>query len=104
MDEAKLRELIVLMLRLLMTYEAEMTAYHQVLEHVDRGMLSEGRDLHIQQGLANLANSMAMYVEVEAAYAGFHAIQQQITPASLDAAIATIRRILEDRQSRFMPS
>ena len=103
-NESKAQELIRLMLKLLMTYEAEMTAYHIVLDTIDKGMLAEGRDLHVQQGLEKLSNSMGLPVEVEAVYAGFHAIQGRLDTASLDAALANIRRILTDRNSRFMPS
>jgi len=84
MNEAKVRELISEMLRLLITYEIELTAYQTVYEAVSKKVEEAGFDVNLSKLLRHAAGSLSLQSEAEAEYAAFLGLQHAITPEALD--------------------
>jgi hypothetical protein len=99
-NETKIRELISEMVRLLITYEIELTTYQTVYEAVSRKVIEAGLDLDLQKLLKVVSTSPALYAEAEAEYAAFVGLQSSITTESLDGALTSIRQTIDLRNDR----
>jgi hypothetical protein len=60
MNEAKVRELISEMVRLLITYEIELTAYQTVYEAVSKKIVEAGFDVDLNRLLRHVAGSSSL--------------------------------------------
>lgn len=100
MNEAKVRELLSEMVRLLITYEIELTAYQTVYDAVSKKVEEAGFDVDLSKLLRHVAGSSALQVEAEAEYAAFLGLQHAITPEALDGALASIKETIDLRDSQ----
>jgi hypothetical protein len=100
MNEAKLRELISEMVRLLITYEIELFAYQTVYQAVSKKVEEAGVDVSLSKLLRHVAESLSLQAEAEAEYAAFLGIQHAITPESLEGALASIKQTIEHRKNQ----
>lgn len=96
-NEAKFRQLIEEMLKLLIQYETELTASRHVMEAAQKVLKERKAPLHLIAASESETNRPGLYEAAEADYAEFapilHSVSPQELPAALDRAIATIRRI-----------
>jgi hypothetical protein len=100
MNEAKLRELIAEMVRLLITYEIELTTYQTVYEAVSRKVQEAGVEIDVRKLLRHVSSSLSLQTEAEAEYAAFFGLLEGITPERLDGALASIRQTIDHRNSQ----
>ena len=102
MNEAKVRELISEMVRLLITYEIELTAYQTVYEAVSKKVEKAGFDVNLSKLLRHVVGSLSLQAEPEAEYAAFEGIQHAITPETLQASLCTsIKQTIDNRDNQF---
>jgi hypothetical protein len=97
-DDAKFRKLIDGMLRLLIQYETELTAYRHVVKAADDLMHQRKQTrLHFEDALNSETDRPGLYEAAEAEYVEFepilHPISPQELPAALDRALSAIARI-----------
>ena len=102
MSEAKIRELISEMVRLLITYEIELTAYQVVYEAVSKKVEECGFNVDLTKLLRHVAMSVSLQAEAEAEYAAFLGIQRAITPEALDGALASIKQTIDHRNNQVL--
>ena len=100
MNEAKVRELISEMVRLLITYEIELTAYQTVYEAVSKKVEEAGFEVNLSKLLHYVAGSQSLQAEAEAEYAAFLGIQHAITSEALDGALASIKETIDHRDNQ----
>jgi len=100
MNEAKIRELISEMVRLLITYEIELTAYQTVYEAVSKKVEDAGLTVNLSRLLRHVAGSLSLQAEAEAEYAAFLGIERAITPEALEGALASIKQTIDHRNSQ----
>jgi len=103
MNEDKVKALITDMLRMLITYEIELTAYHLVLEKAQERIIQASIPWDMTSNLRKMANSSALQTEAEAGYAPFFGLLQTISPQSLDAALECIRTRIEHQNQSSPP-
>jgi hypothetical protein len=99
MNEAKIRELIHEMVRLLITYEIELTTYQTVYEAVSKKVEEAGFDVNLGKLLRHVANSASLQAEAEAEYAAFVGIQNAITAETLEGALNSIKQTIDHRDN-----
>ena len=97
MNEAKLRELIAEMVRLLITYEIELTTYQTVYEAVSRKVQEAGVEIDLRKLLRHVSGSLSLQTEAEAEYAAFFGLLEGITPERIDGALISIRETIDHR-------
>jgi len=100
MNETKLRELIAEMVRLLITYEIELTTYETVYEAVSGKVQEAGVEIDVRKLLRHVSSSRSLHAEAEAEYAAFFGLLEGITPDTLDGALASIRQIIDHRNNQ----
>jgi hypothetical protein len=99
MNEAKIKELIHEMVRLLITYEIELTAYQTVYDAVSKRVEEAGLDVNLSKLLRHVANSSSLRAEAEAEYAAFVGIQHAVTSETLDGALFSIKQTIDNRDN-----
>jgi hypothetical protein len=97
MNEAKVKELITEMVRLLITYEIELTTYHAVYAMVEKKIAEAGFDVNLNKLLRHVAGSSSLQAEAEAEYAAFLGIQHAITEQTVAGALASIKQTIDHR-------
>jgi hypothetical protein len=97
MEDPKERLLFSEMIRLLVTYEVELTSYHLVFESVEREATKAGIQLNIRRSLKNLAASPALHLEARALYEPFRGLVQSMNSQNLDSALAGIKNLIARR-------
>jgi hypothetical protein len=100
MNEVKLRELIAEMVRLLITYEIELTTYQTVYEAVSRKVQEAGVEIDVRKLLRHVSSSLSLHAEAEAEYAAFFGLLEAITPETIDGALASIRQTINHRNKQ----
>jgi hypothetical protein len=98
-----MRALISDMLRMLITFEMELTAYNIVLNGAQDKIIQAGIPWDMMSNVRKILKSPALAVEVEAEYAPFFALLQQLTPQNMEIALACIRRRIERQNSSIPP-
>lgn len=99
-DENKVRELISEMVRMLITYEIELTAYSLVLKSAQDKVIQAGIPWDMASNIRKMSGSLALQTEAEAEYAPFFELLQKLTPETLDIALASIKRTIEHTNNR----
>jgi hypothetical protein len=90
-----LQSLISEMLRMLITYEIELTAYHLVLQRAQENFIHHGIPWDMMSNVRKILKSPALAVEAEAEYAPFDALLKQLTPQNMEIALASIKRRIQ---------
>lgn len=93
-----IHELISEMVKMLITFEMELTAYNLVLEEAQNKIIRTGIPWDMRSNVREMLRSQALAVEAEAEYAPFAGLLQKMSPGNLDVALACIRRRI-DRQN-----
>ena len=88
------------MVRLLITYEIELTAYQTVCQAVSKKVEEAGVDVNLSKLLRHVATSLSLQAEAEAGYAAFLGIQHAITPEALEGALASIKQTIDHRNNQ----
>jgi hypothetical protein len=102
MEQEKVRELISDMVRLLITYEIELTAYQTVYTAVSDRLLAAGLDdIDLRKMLVHVASSLPLQTEAEAEYAALFGIIEEINPQTLDGALNSIRQTIDLRNGKI---
>jgi hypothetical protein len=96
-------QLIDGMLRMLITYEMELTAYSLVLEKAQENFVSHGIPWDMMSNVRKVLKSPALAAEAEAEYAPFYALLQRITPENLAAAQACMKRRMDHHNASIPP-
>ena len=97
-----MQSLITDMLRMLITFEMELTAYNIVLDGAQDKIIQAGIPWDMRSNVRKILKSPALAIEVEAEYAPFDALLRQLTPENMEIALACIRRRI-DRQNSSIP-
>jgi hypothetical protein len=101
MEQEKVRELISNMVRLLITYEIELTAYQTVFDAVSDRFLDAGlHDIDLRKMLVHVASSFPLQTEAEAEYAALFGVMEEINPETLDGALNSIRQTIDLRNGK----
>lgn len=95
-------QLIGDMLKMVIAFEMELTAYKIVLEGAQDKIIQAGIPWDMRSNLRQILKSPALAVEAEAEYAPFAALLQRITPENLAAAQACMKRRIA-RQNADIP-
>jgi hypothetical protein len=90
---ALLSELLQLMLR----YEAELTAYHQVFQHMERKTVQAGHEFTGWVGVRRILADPRVAIEASVCYANCLQVLQVPSPKNLEAALAEIRNLTARR-------
>ena len=98
-----LHELVNEMLRMLITYEIELTAYHLVLTKAQDNFIQAGIPWDMISNVRKILKSPAAQAEAEAMYAPFFALQQRLTPENLTVALASIKRRIAEYEASVPP-
>lgn len=77
-------ELVSLMLRMLVTYEIELTAFYLVLAEAQEKIIRAEIPWDMQSNVRKIISSPALQVEAEAEYAPFAALLQKLSPENLE--------------------
>lgn len=93
-------ELIEEMVRLLITYEIELTSYQTVYDAISRRLAGAGMDIDVHKMLRLVADSSSLQAEAEAEYAAFFGLTREITPDAIGGALRSIRQTIENKNSR----
>jgi uncharacterized protein YqgV (UPF0045/DUF77 family) len=102
MEQDKIRELISNMVRLLITYEIELTAYQTVYQAVsDRLLAADLHDIDLRKMLVHVASSLPLQTEAEAEYAAIFGVMQEINSQTLDDALNSIRQTIDLRDGKM---
>jgi hypothetical protein len=99
-DERKIRILIEEMVRLLITYEIELTTYQTVYDAVQGRLRDAGIDVDLHKMLKHVSDSASLHAEAEAEYAAFFGVIRKLTPEAVDGALDSIRGTIDQRNSR----
>ncbi|MGA7520859.1 MAG: hypothetical protein WBW84_00150 [Acidobacteriaceae bacterium] len=99
-EDSNLRELIEAMVRLLITYEIELTSYQTVYDALRMRLSEEGIDIDIRKMLRIVAHSGSLEAEAEAEYAAFFGLTREVTPDAVEGALRSIRQTITNRNSR----
>jgi hypothetical protein len=94
------RQLISDMLRMLITYEVELTAYSLVLKGAQQKIIDAGIPWDMASNIRRMQDSLALQTEAEAEYAPFAALLQKLTPQNLETALSSIRRTIQQHNDR----
>jgi hypothetical protein len=97
------RNLISDMLRMLITYEMELTAYHLVIKGAQERIIQAGIPWDMQSNVRKIMKSPALAAEAEAEYAPFAELLQKASPDSLEVALACIRRKIQHHNDSVPP-
>jgi hypothetical protein len=97
-----MQALISDMVRVLITFEMELTAYKLVLDGAQDKIIQAGIPWDMASNVRKLLKSPALAVEAEAEYAPFAGLLQKMSPETLETALACIRRRI-DRQNSSIP-
>jgi hypothetical protein len=97
-----MRLLLSDMVRMLITFETELTAYHIVLKAAQERIIKAEIPWDMESNIRKILRSPALAVEAEAEYAPFAALLQRISPETLIIAQDCIRRRI-DRQISSIP-
>jgi hypothetical protein len=100
MNEAKVRLLISEMIRLLTTYEIELTTYETVYEAVKSRLVDAGIDIDLRKMLRLVSGSTSLQAEAEAEYAALLGVIKAMTPESIDGALASIKQTIDHRDNQ----
>jgi hypothetical protein len=101
MDKENIRELISEMVRLLITYEIELTAYQTVYNAVSDRLLDAALDdIDLRKMLVHVASSLPLQTEAEAEYAALVGVMQEINPETLEGALSSIKQTIEIRNGK----
>ena len=98
-----MRELISDMLRMLITYEIELTAYNIVIKGAQDRIIQAGIPWDMESNVRKILKSPALAVEAEAEYAPFAALLQKLTPENLEIALAAIKRKIQHHNDSVPP-
>lgn len=98
-----LRDLITEMLRMLITYEMELTAYYLVLKHAQDLFIQKAVPWDMESNVRAMLKTPSLQVEAEAMYAPFYELLQQLTPENLRVALASIKRRIADHEANIPP-
>jgi hypothetical protein len=98
-----LHELVKDMLRMLIAYEIELTAYNLVLNGAQEKFIQQGVPWDMMSNVRKILKTPALQVEAEAMYAPFFELLQQLTPENLRVALASIRRRIADHEASIPP-
>jgi hypothetical protein len=94
------RDLVSDMLRMLISYEVELTAYSLVLKEAQKRITATGNPWDLANNIRKMQDSLALQTEAEAEYAPFAALLQKLTPQNLEIALASIRRTIQQHDNR----
>jgi hypothetical protein len=97
MDEAKVKKLILDLLRLLMTYELELTAYSQVSQACRKQLAECGARFDVEAALQKISSDPRAHAEAKILYASCAHLLQSWTPPNLDAALAELKNLIAQR-------
>jgi len=98
-----LHELVNEMLRMLITYEIELTAYNLVLNKAQDNFIEAGIPWDMMSNVRKILKTPACRAEAEAMYAPFFELQQRLTPQSLEIALASIKRRIAEYEASIPP-
>ena len=98
-----LHALVNEMLRMLITYEIELTAYNIVLNGAQDKFIAQGVPWDMMSNVRKILKTPAAQAEAEAMYAPFFALQQQLTQENLEIALASIRRRIAEYNASIPP-
>ena len=98
-----MQSLITDMLRMLITFEMELTAYNIVLEGAQDKIIQAGIPWDMRSNVRKIFKSPALAAEAEAEYAPFFALLQRLTLENMGIALACIRRRIDRQQSSIPP-
>jgi 3-deoxy-D-manno-octulosonic-acid transferase len=98
-----LHSLVSEMLRMLITYEIELTAYNIVIESAQDRVIQAGIPWDMRSNVRKILASPALAIEAEAEYAPFAALLQKLTPENLEVALASIRRKIAGHNASIPP-
>ncbi len=97
----KVRELISEMVRLLITYEIELTAYQTIYNAANERLVDAGLDdINLRKMLVHAASSLSLQTEAEAEYAALFGAMEEINPETLDAALCSIKQTINLRNGK----
>jgi hypothetical protein len=94
-----MQALISDMVRMLITFEMELTAYNIVLNGAQDKIIQAGIPWDMASNVRKILKSPALAAEAEAEYAPFFALLQQLTPQNMEISLACIRRRIERQES-----
>ena len=98
-----LHELVREMLRMLITYEIELTAYRIVLEGAQDKIIHAGIPWDMMSNIGKILKTPAAQAEAEAMYAPFFGLLQQLTPENLKIALAAMKRRIAEYEASIPP-
>jgi hypothetical protein len=96
-EQEKIRILIGQMLRLLITYEVELTAYHQTFEGTERRFKEAGIPFEARVSLKRISGDPRLLQEARALYASCQPLLVSLTPKHLDDALAALKNLIAAR-------
>jgi len=95
-DDARVRQLIDGLLKLLIRYEVNFNAYRIVLQEAEKQTRRAHLSLEFGDALEHTAQSAALYAEVEADYAEIESLLNPLSPVefskALDRALSAVAR------------
>jgi hypothetical protein len=94
------RDLISDMLKMLITYEIELTADSLVLKTAQERVIKAGIPWDMASNIRTMQGNAALQAEAEAEYAPFAALLHKFSPQTLQVALASIRRTIEQHNNR----
>ncbi len=96
-DEERFRKLMDSLVKLLIHYEEELTAWYMAFQAVEKRKAEHGPPLDIRKGMESILRAPGLHVEGEAEYVEFEPLLHPIEPielsAALDRATSAIARI-----------
>jgi hypothetical protein len=98
-----MQSLISDMLRMLIAYEVELTAYRIVLDGAQEKFIRNQIPWDMMSNVRKILKTPAAHAEAEAIYAPFSALLQQLTPQNLEIALASIRRRIAEHNANVPP-
>lgn len=96
-DEKKLSQLIEEMVRLLITYEIELTSYQTVYDALGKSLADAGVQIDVRKMVQLVAQSRSLHAEAEAEYAAFIGLTRVVTAESVEGALTSIRQTIDNR-------
>lgn len=106
MDERmspRLHELVSDMLRMLISYEIELTAYNLVLNGAQDKFIQNGIPWDMMSNVRKILKTPSAHAEAEAIYAPFSPLLQRLTPQNVEIALAAIRRRIAEYEANIPP-
>lgn len=98
-----LHELVKEMMRMLITYEIELTAYHLVLKQAQTNFISHGIPWDMMSNVRKIVRTPALEAEAEAVYAPFFGLLERLTQENLKVALASIKRRIAEHEASIPP-